>query len=277
MGIVLHQETIPFLRGGLPCHEVPKDPDEKTGAQPGTKDGAIGIHPASILHIFSGDHHLKLGSLIVLTPFVIYIYICVILYVFMYLSEQIQEFEMRESLWKIGNQNCQWVPVLSCKSGINWMSHPPDRAPLSAVHECRAASSHHLKQDSWPDCLNGTAKVWLQTLQLPNEFAVRYLNHPPNQTMTALISDRLPMITYYIHMITTNIHKRNNESGGPFSEAWDELRLWSIVVHHQRVNGAYSAQNERPWRAPLWLSFSRWRLQQSPSLLMESDCTTQGM
>jgi hypothetical protein len=90
----------------------------------------------------------------------------------MYLGEQIQEFDIRESLWKIGNKNCQWVPVLSC----------------------RAASSHHLKQDSRPDCLKGTAKLWLQTLQLPNEFAVRYLNHPPNQTMTALISDRLPMI-----------------------------------------------------------------------------------
>ena len=30
MGIVLHQETVPFLRGGLPCHEVPKDPDLAT-------------------------------------------------------------------------------------------------------------------------------------------------------------------------------------------------------------------------------------------------------
>ena len=91
-------------------------------------------------------------------------------------------------------------------------------------------------------------------------------------TTGPVISDRLPMITYMIIYIwlpqtSTNITVR---VVGPFSEAWDELRLWSIVVHHQRTNGAYSAQNERPWRAPLWLlscwswSWWKWSITEEP-------------
>ena len=32
--------------------------------------------------------------------------------------------------------------------------------------------------------------------------------------------------------------------------SWDELRLWSIVVHHQRAHGAYSAQNAKTLKSP---------------------------
>ena len=57
MGIVLHQETVPFLRGGLPCHEVPKDPDLATRS------------PEKKMEINIIKNKLVVESLIVLTHF----------------------------------------------------------------------------------------------------------------------------------------------------------------------------------------------------------------